>query len=207
MMSPRYAPIVCVLIALALVPTVLHSYVGAVTRDGRVVHTLAPTLAGFASEKSAKQDDWAELNFATSDWMQRRYIGRSTELMLTVVRSYDAKRLYHHPENAAAYGNSFSKSEWRVAAGRPQLPVHVARTTDASGPIALYALHYDDRFIDNPITFQIQTAAQLLFKPRAPMTLFFVYQRSNATGTDPLETPAAALLYDTIQQFANQPAH
>ena len=105
-------------------------------------------------------------------------------MTLTVVRSYDLKALYHHPELAVAYGTSFEGARVEVLPGSPDIPVHVLRTGRESGPAAMYVLHYDDRFVSDPILFQIRTAGELLFKGRRAMTLFFVRDPNPPAGPD-----------------------
>ena len=48
MIAPRFATAVCVLLALALIPTIIHSYAGVVVEDGRRASALPETLAGFS---------------------------------------------------------------------------------------------------------------------------------------------------------------
>jgi hypothetical protein len=62
-------------------------------------------------------------------------------------------------------------------------------------------LHYDGRFITDPIRFQIRTAGELLFTGRKAMTLLFVRDDSVPSGTSPLALPAAQLLLDAVRHF------
>jgi hypothetical protein len=55
----------------------------------------------------------------------------------------------------------------------------------------LYVLHYDSRFVENPILFQIRLAGELLFTRRKPMTLFFVF---DPQGRDPQQIENSASL-------------
>jgi len=78
--------------------------------------------------------------------------------------------------------------------------VHVL-TQNNGGSVALYVLHYDGRFVSDPIRFQLRTAGELLFTGRKAMTLFFVRQDSVPEGAAPLTLPAARLLYEAVDRF------
>jgi hypothetical protein len=80
------------------------------------------------------------------------------------------------------------------------MPVHVL-TNSAGGAVGLYVLHYDGRFIADPIRFQLRTAGELLFTGRKAMTLFFVRDDTVPAGAAPLTIPAAGLLLEAVDQF------
>jgi hypothetical protein len=69
----------------------------------------------------------------------------------------------------------------------------------------MYVLHYDDRFVENPITFQIRTAGELLFSGRKPMTLFFLHDLDVPEGARPGTLPSARLLFSAIDRFFSGP--
>jgi hypothetical protein len=100
-MSTRFAPAVVVLLALTLVPTVIHSYVGLTENDG-LKATLIPSQLGERSVvPTDRRPEWVMKNFDSSDWIERRDVSNA-DRTLFVVRSFDLKRLYHHPELAIA---------------------------------------------------------------------------------------------------------
>jgi len=202
--SARFVPVLCVLVALALVPAVIHSYVGVTDDDGRRASAVPGTLAGFASVPSGRSQTWGKRRFDSDDWMERRYLTPGTETALTIVRSYDLKALYHHPELAVAYGPSYTSYERARVAVRPEMPIHVLRTDDDRGAAAFYALHYDDRFVEHPIRFQLQIAGELLFSPRKPMTLFFVSASGTPAGEDLDGLDATRLLTAAVDSFLAQ---
>src|SRR5688572_503232 len=206
MMSSRYAPAVCVALVLALIPTIIHSYVGVVAADPLTTGAVPFVLEGYRGEPTTRNPDWGRRRFESHDWFERQYTAAGDAVVLTVVRSYDLKALYHHPELAVAYHlASFSGSRTVAPQDRPDMPVHVL-TNDDRGPIGLYVLHYDGRFVADPIRFQIRTAGELLFTGRKPMTLFFVRDDAPAGGVGPLELPAKRLLFEAIDQFVGTPA-
>jgi hypothetical protein len=202
MISTRYAPAVLVLVACALVPVVMHTYVGAATSDGRQLHAIPVNLDGLLGTPTSRLPTWAKEPFNSDEWWERTYRSGADSVVLTVIRSYDVKSVYHHPELAIAYGIPFVSHETtRVT---PDRPIHVLRTRDRR-TIVMYALHYGDRFVENPIRFQLRTAGELLVGPRRPMTLFFALQRM-ASETDAVATQAAGrVLLAAIDQFLAQP--
>jgi hypothetical protein len=62
----------------------------------------------------------------------------------------------------------------------------------------MYVLHYEDRFIDNPVAFQIQSAGELLFSRRQPMTLFFVLDDAPPFNVEVMESSALKVLFAAI---------
>ena len=206
MWSSRYAPAVIVALIVALVPTIIHSYVGLVVTDGRHTATIPTTLLNYSSSPAKRSANWGASHFDSEDWFEREYVANGDRVVLTVVRSYDLKALYHHPELAVAYHDAkFDRATTETTADRPDVPVHVLTDREAP-PVALYVLHYDGRFIADPIRFQLRTAGELLFTGRKPMTLFFVRDDAPPSGAAPLELPARRLLFDAIDQFVGTAA-
>jgi hypothetical protein len=201
MISFRYAPILCLLVTLALVPIVIHGYVGLTTTDGRTVTAIPTELAGMSATPGSRDETWGRRRFDSHDWFERRYASGQDEVVLTVVRSYDLKTLYHHPELAVAYGTSFLHYERQRLPSRPDIPVHVLRSGPEDAAIGLYVLHYGEDFVERPILFQIRTAGELLFSPRRPMTLFFARGTAAADATDLDNLPAARVLFEAVDRF------
>jgi hypothetical protein len=204
MISSRFMPLTCLIVGLALVPTLIHSYVGATVADGLATADIPESLSGFTARPSDRDATWGKRRFDSDDWIERRYTSSGDEVVLTVVRSYDLKKLYHHPELAVAYGTPFVEHDTVRFARNPSIPVHVLRTGRGSSALAVYVLHYDGRFVENPISFQIRTAGELLFTGRKPMTLFFARDPAIVEGADPQGTAAAALLFSAIDRFIAQ---
>lgn len=202
MISFRYLPATCVLLALALVPTIIHSYSNDAGDDGRRTDAIPTELAGYTSRPSDRNATWGQRRFDSHDWVEREYrdVARGHEVTLTVVRSYDAKSVYHHPELAVAYGVSFVGQQVSRLPQRPDVPVHVLKPSPGVPASAAYVLHYDARFVENPIAFQIRTAGELLFTRRKPMTLFFVVDE-DAAGDQWEDAPAATVLLAAVDAF------
>jgi hypothetical protein len=206
MLSSRYAPAICIALVVALIPTIIHSYAGVVVADGRTTSAIPTTLLTYSSSPTDRSENWGRSHFDSRDWFERRYTSGADDLVLTVVRSYDLKALYHHPELAVAYRfANFNRFTTETPADRPDTPVHVL-TNSGGGPVGLYVLHYDGRFVADPILFQLRTAGELLFTGRKAMTLFFVRDDSAPAGTEPLQLPAARVLLEAVDQFTGASA-
>jgi hypothetical protein len=199
--SPRYLTVLCALLALPLVPTIIHSYAGVVGTDSLTTRSIPLNWNEYASSPSTHDADWGRRRFEATDWVERRYAAPGDEILLTVIRSYDLKRLYHHPELDIAYGIPFLKQEVRRFPEQPQVPVHVLYTTLDRGSIAVYALHYDGEFVEDPVRFQIRSAAGLLFGGRRQMTLLFARDTSAPAAADVATLPVTKLLFAAIEHF------
>ena len=204
MISTRYVPAACAVVLLALVPTIIHSYAGLVVEDGRSTAAIPMTVAGFTSVPSSRDAGWGKRRFESDDWFERRYLSGADEVLLTVLRSYDLKRLYHHPELDVAYGGGYLTEEIVEIPGAEGVPVHLLRTSAETNGTALYALHYDGEFVSSPLWLQVRIAGELLFSGRKPMTLLFARDVQGNKGTEPGSYPSARVLVPVIHQFAAQ---
>jgi hypothetical protein len=201
MISTRFLSVVCALVGLALVPTLIHSYAETTVRDGLSTQVISTSLAGYQGVPSGRNATWGKRRFDSDDWMERDYTSNGDTVKLSVIRSFDPKTLYHHPELAIAYGPSYIRNEVRRFAQRPDVPVHMLYTDTDVGTVAMYALLYDNRFVEDPIGFQIRTAGELLFSRRKPMTIFFVTDQKVAASANIDTLPAANVLFAAIDSF------
>ena len=206
MISGRHAASVAVLLALALVPTAIHSYWGVVARDGLRTSEVPAVLEGMQSTPTARKPLWVMNNFESDDWIERTYRAGSDDVILFVGRSYDPKRLYHHPELALLRGTETAPAGVTHADGRPDVPLHVV-TTERNGRrgVAVYALLYDGQYIDNAVAFQLKTSAELLVGGRKPMTLFLASDLAGNPASA-ASSPAARVLLAAIAAFEAQAA-
>ena len=207
-MSPRYLPALALLLALALVPTLIHSYADDTESDGRVTTAVPEALAGFTSTSSRRAEGWGARRFDSFDWIEREYRRPGAEVRLTIVRSYDLKALYHHPELAVAYGGtfggSFDRQEVVRFAARPDIPVHVLRPAVGATSLAMYVLEYDGEYVERPLWFQVRTAGALLFSRRKAMTLFFAHDLRLPQDAPVEDLPSVPLLIEAVERFAGQ---
>jgi len=194
------------LIGLALVPTLIHGYVDMRADDGYTATAVGPRLAGLPSRPSDRLAGWVKKTLDSDDWSEREYQKPGGgHVSLFISRSYDLKRLYHHPELAVAYGHDLHEAGIQPLAGMTEVPVHVLRgNADQAASLALYALLYDGQFVDNPYTFQLRTAGALLVGPRRPMTLFFALDQTAGAGTSLDGAVVARVLAAAIRSFESQ---
>ena len=104
MISPRFAPAVTILLALALIPTIRNTYVDAHVSDGRTLGAIPFDLAGRPAPPPNGGPAGRPRPLEAEDAIERRY---GPDITLFAARSFDAKQLYHHPELAVAYGRSY----------------------------------------------------------------------------------------------------
>jgi hypothetical protein len=204
MISARYAVHTIVLLGLALVPTTIHTYRGVIGTDGLTTRAIPAVLAGMESTATARKAAWVKNTLDSDDWVERVYRVGPEDVVLFAGRSYDAKRLYHHPELALLRGVETSPNGVARAADRPDVPLHVLRTAkDNRRGIAVYALLYDRRFVESPVLFQLRTSAELLVTGRKPMTLFMARDLAgNPAKID--AAPATRVLLAAIASFESQ---
>ncbi|MBE0471117.1 MAG: hypothetical protein IBX55_16600 [Methyloprofundus sp.] len=203
MLSTRYAIPIIILLALALIPTTIHSYIGAIVNDGKSAQTIALTLGKFTSTPAKRNSQWGMDIFGSTDWFERDYQDNQHEIRLFVARAYDHKRLYHHPELALSYAQNLGKKEILTLPGHPEIPVHVLSKEDHSMRVA-YVLLYDGQFIKNPISHQLGESFRLLFSARKPMTIFYTSQSDPSANTEFDQSAIADLLSQAINSFQAQ---
>jgi hypothetical protein len=199
--SSRFAPALTLLLCLALIPTVIHSYRGMVIDDGLTLTAVPETLEGMPSVPTERRARWVDTNFAAKDWFERTYTVGNEQVGLFAARSYDPKRLYHHPEIALLKSGGPRPAGRSTLPGRPDVPVHLLTISrGARKGIIAYALLYEGSYIEKPILFQLRTSADLLVSGRKPTTLFLAHDF--AGSPDRLaEAPAIAVLGAAIRAF------
>ena len=183
-LSPRYTTATLVLLALALVPTVLTSYVRTeVTEQPPLRDVLPETLDGRTSVPTNRRATTIKREFDSDDWVEREYsaIGEPSVRVL-LVRSYDMKRLYHHPELAVSEADYRASELLTVPTDAGPIDVHVLPPAEGRTGLAAYALLYRGRTVARPLLFQLAVAPDLLLLGRRPMTLVFAEQR--VSGAD-----------------------
>jgi len=207
MISSRFLMPVMLLIVLALVPTVIHYYAAATTDDGLTVNAINRSIEGFRVESTARRARWVEETFASNDWLENRYTDADgAKALLFVARSYDLKRLYHHPEIGILRGVDLERGNIIRIASLPGIPIHFFRERSGAGAAA-YVLLYDGEFVENPIIMQLKTSLQMLFSPSKPLTLFFVYDSILQRDSGFEVSPAAPVLAEAINSFSLQDSY
>lgn len=204
MTSTRYAIPVIILLLFALVPTTIHSYLGAKTDDGKSVKKIPGQLGDFISMPSKRNKQWGQDIFESFDWFERDYRNSDyKKVRLFVARSFNHKKLYHHPELALSYGINLSHHKIETLPGQNDIPIHIL-SNDNHSIVVIYALEYDNHFIGDPITHQLAESIRLLANPRKPMTLFYASQTGLPSNLPIEQTAAMTLLSLAIQNFKQQ---
>lgn len=196
MMSTRFSLHVFLLAVIGLLPVARNHYLPNET-DQRCAEMAMPVPSA-TQRVWPEEPPWLSEAFDTDDWAVRRVIDDSgSEIVLYVVRSFDWKRLYHHPELAIAHGHDLRYSGVSRLREAPEVPLHTLRG-QANG-VAVYSLVYDEVPIAEPIREQLYLGLKVLFRPRRPMTLVFGLRR-NAPAHDELtaETLAGHVVRTTL---------
>ena len=202
MISSRYALLVTLLFALALIPTVIHSYLNSLVDDGRSVESIPHSLGHFLSKShTLYKDKWVKNVFASNDWIERIYVNSDgAKVRLFVARSYDYKRLYHHPELALSKGTDYRSRGIFILPGNPEMPIHLLRNRSGKGLVG-YVLLHDGKLVQDPLTYQFKNAFKQLFSPRKAMTIIYVSDSVSPEGADFSKTSAAFVLGEAVKSF------
>ena len=204
MISTRYAISVVIIIMLALIPTVIHSYLDLKIDDNVSTHQISNVLGSYVSKPTQRKQEWGTDTFACYDWIERIYTNQQGKsVRLFVGRSYDHKRLYHHPELALSYGKDLRKIGEMDFTKQPN--IHVNLLANETRPvIAAYTLLYDKQFVQNALSHQLMSSIKQLISPRKPMTLFYVEAENTSAEGLFNETDAAFILEKAINDFLEQ---
>jgi hypothetical protein len=206
MISAHYATPVAILLSLAMIPTVIHSYLNLSVDNSASSKAIKADLGEFISVPTRRNAEWGASTFGCTDSFERTYKDKQgNSARLFVGRAYDHKRLYHHPELALSHGEDLRHNGQVNLAGNPQIPVHLLHHT-VRPTMAAYVLYYDGHFVDNPIAQQVKNSLQLLVSPQKPMTLFYISEDNLDKQTAFDKTLSAKVLSEAIKRFlAQQP--
>lgn len=188
MISRRYVGALMAVLVLALGATLRGSYFPP-TGDWAplTAQQLPADVAGVRGVEKVRTGGWIAETYGAQSWAERTYAVGGDEVGVFVVRSFDMKKLYHHPELGVLRGNTFQPGH-ALTLGDASQTVHVLQNT-TSGASAVYALVHDGAWIGNPYRLQVSSALTSLWTGRRPLTLVFVYGPVLADG---VPTPFAA---------------
>jgi hypothetical protein len=200
MTSTRFAAPVLLLVLGAAIPTAIHGYAGYVVQDGRSARSLPAALAERHGTDRPRDPAWVRETYGSDAWIEREYTRfGQPPLTLFVARTYDLKKVYHHPELGVLRGRDFERVHVERL-GPNATPVFVLRPQTGPG-LAVYALMYDDELVADPIRVQVRSVFESLLGGRRPMTLFMVHDLQYAPN-QPLDgAPASTLLLASIEAF------
>lgn len=201
MISQRFTIQVAALLSVALIPSVIHNYLHLKHEDGLATSAIETRLDEFISAPSTRKEGWGEYTFESYDWFERDYRNNNQLVRLFTGRSYNHKKLYHHPELALSYGKDFRlEGIVNLSWHDRKIPVTVLRENSGTGLVA-YALVYEHDFIENPIAHQIGTMLSQLVSPGKPLTLFYASDTQTKQSTPFEQTGAAKVLTAAIAGF------
>ena len=206
MISSRYLPALSVLLVLPLVPTFIHSYAGATASDTRVVATALGSVAGYRTTPTSRAVGMGPGRISRpTTGLERRYVSGDDDVVVTVVRLYNLKTLYHHPELACAVRHGFRSIRGQTLRRNDRtFPFTCCRPASDVTPLAyVRAATMASASSSIPSGFNSETAGQLLFSPRRPMTLFFAHDAVTAADpTDSANVEAVSLLFEAIDRYS-----
>ncbi len=200
MISGRYAVPLVVLLLGALLPTVRHSYLGHIEVAPAVTEALVPVVvAGVTGVPHTLPASGMVGAYDAQSWAERVYQAPGGgRVSLFVVRGFDHKKLYHHPELGVLRGRTFGPLRKGVLTGQRAQPIYLLQNA-TSGESAVYALLYGDQWVADPYVHQVASALGTLWTGRRPLTLLFAYGDVLVNGqptpfvNDLLRAAAAAL--------------
>lgn len=205
MISTQYARVTLAVLIVALIPTLLASYGGArVVEQPPLSQALPGVLEGRTSVPTARKATTILREFDSEDWVERTYAGPGgAPVTLLAVRSYDMKRLYHHPELAISRSD-FQRAELlTLETSDGPIDVHVLEA-ERKG-LAAYALLYRGQTVAHPFLFQLRVAPDLLLRGRRPLTLVFAYDQEHVSGGQFEGTSVSQILRSAVDAVRRGP--
>lgn len=214
--STRYVPYIVALLVAIGVPTLLHSadrfdvdecehYAAELARGSESApdSTSGPGAVRARFLQTASPDgSWAEGTIPLAE---------GENLRTVVVRSFDAKLLYHWPDGRMLAGDIGSAHADRRAVellptDDGELPVHRAyydalELTSRHAWITAYVLVYRSQPVVNPYLAQLRGAPAQLVTGRRPMWLFIVFGKVRRDLRESAEDAARAWLVDAWRDY------
>jgi hypothetical protein len=186
---------------LALIPVVVHSYIQVQVDDCKAPSAFVPASAP-ASDTGGSRDAWMRKHFESSQWHEGNLSRDGLNFDFSIIRSYDAKRLYHRPETSLEQAIVERRGiEW-VQADSGVLPIHRAYygNTDPAILVA-YLLVYRSSPVASPYWPQLLAAPVQLFSGRRPMTLFLIRARGSPGSLREMEKVEREWLLSSWERY------
>ncbi len=203
-LSTRYVPHMAVMILVAMVPIVVHSYL-----DLRSDECADPVrLAASSSWRHQKERDaFMRERLGAHQWKEGRLPAEPGEpsIHYTIARSYDAKRLYYRIERRLLVAEPDLQKIIKVQANSEQLPIRTLRfhpkPGSAGAAVAAYLLVYDGRPVGNPYVNQLLAAPLRMLTGRLPMTAFFASSNVRVSEMDAVQERQIEWLVESWQRY------
>jgi len=207
-LSLRYLYPLSACLLLALIPVVVYSYLNVRIDDCKAARVFVPQSMP-ASDSSRKRDAWMRKQFEASQWHEGSFVKDGQRFDFSILRSYDAKRLYHRPENYFV-DRAFVRErgiEW-VATDSGAVPIHRVYYDDPSAAVLLaYLLVYRSSPVANPYWAQLRAAPVELFSGRTPMTLFLIQARGTSGSLPVMENVGREWLLSSLGNYRSACGH
>lgn len=189
-LSLRYLYPLSACLLVALVPVVVHSYLQLEINDCQDARAFIPAPP-LTSDAAKRRDSWMRERFQSSQWHEESFVKDGLRFDVSIIRSYDAKRLYHFPENSLVEHTLFVEGrrvDWAPGDSSP-LPIHRAYYNNTNPAVMVaYLLVYRSSPVASPYWAQLRAAPVELFSGRDPMTLFFIKARGTPGRLPEMET-------------------
>ena len=179
-LSLRYVHPLSACLLLALIPVVVHSYIQVDVDDCKAPSALVLEPV-HASDSDGSRDARIREQLQSSQLYEGSFVRDGLRFDFSIIRSYDAKRLYHRPETSLVEHAVVDRRgmEW-AQADSGALPIHRAYYGDTDSAIMVaYLLVYRSSPVANPYWAQLRAAPVEIFTGRRPMTLFFIQARGS----------------------------
>lgn len=172
MFSRRYLSVLGAVIVLALIPTLLHGYIGYTVPSPAVgADDLPAVFEGAPGREGKRTARWIADTYGGESWAERTYtVPGKKDITVFVVRGHDLKKIYHHPELGVLRGYSFAPVRVESLPPTPERFVHVLPPA-TGGDGAVYALLYEGRWIKDPYQLQFSSSLTSLWAGRRAITL------------------------------------
>ena len=176
LLSRRFVPQLAVLAGLALIPVLLHSYLGHRRDECADPFRLVPST----NIDKPERDAYMKARLSAFQWREGKVTGANGEppLSYTIVRSYDAKNLYYLLERRLLNKEPDEEKRVSVSLDGVMLPIRTLRFDpepgSRTGSLAAYLLVYDGEPVDDPYLNQLLAAPANILLGALPMTAFFV---------------------------------
>jgi hypothetical protein len=186
--SARYVPGIVLLLLLTAVPALLHESARFEVEDCAAPDEVFALGDGVLPDGGSREPVQRYLRRAAAGGRfaagQLPLAGGRAKLEFVLLRSYDAKLVYHWPAARLTWTARGSQRPDRQAldlwaAPTGPLPVHRAyfetlEQQSAGAWVVAYLLVYHDRPVSNPYLAQLRAAPVELLSGRRPMWLFYV---------------------------------
>jgi hypothetical protein len=219
--STRYLPHIVVLFVVAALPTWLHwtsrldvedcadpaallAIDGAESRSAESLREAAPGV------RLGQREAFLAHASADGRWAEGRIpLAGGEGLDFVVVRSFDAKLLYHWPAARMHWERGGSlrvdRNELETV---ESLPVHRSYYDNIDSVsqrrwVVAYLLVYDASPVSNPYLAQLLSAPLQLVRGRTPMWLFFISGRVEASRKESAEQAARRWLVSAWERYAS----